>query len=58
MLFICRSEIYPFVPYTLSKLKENKHIVVERKLGDTIQCVLNLNETQTKGNKVRVVLGQ
>ena len=44
--------------YTLSKLKENKHIVVERKLGDTIQCVLNLNETQTKGNKMRVVLGQ
>ena len=57
MLF-CRSEIYPFMPYTLSKLKENKHIVVERKLGDTIQCVLNLNETRTKGNKVRVVLGQ
>ena len=58
MSFFCKSEIYPFVQYTLSKLKENKHIVVQRKLGDTIQCVLNLNETQTKGNKMRVVLGQ
>ena len=46
------------MPYSLSNLKENKHIVAQRKLGDTIQGVLNLNETQTKGNKMRVVLGQ